>query len=240
MKTFDRTDVTIKRLGDSVGIVLPLEYESLEGFRASFEGATEDGGLVLLIRPAIDEPVRQTVDELWQDLRTLFSGVGEIDPQAPWEEMTIVWDRREADEKFPISAAEVLEHRRIYNTKPLEWEKEAVRKSIHDTITKLCEIAALRLGFTGRLFAIAFGDAVANKFSLISCTYGTLDIICNIFSEEFTSVYDDRFWSLTSERSRDAVTACYKKIKYLEDHPDEFSKARARMQQKWGLPLKNP
>jgi hypothetical protein len=240
MKVFDRTDVRITRAGDSVVVTLPIEYEGLEGFSARLQAATEDGKLVFLIHPDLDGPVRETVDELWRDLRILFSGIADIGAGTPWQSMEIVWETREADDKFPISAAEVIEHRRIYCTKPLDWDKEGIRKSIHDTMTKLCELSAMRLGFRSRLFSVAFGDAVANKFSLISCTYGTLDILCELFSEEFNRACDDRYWSLTSPRSRDAVAACYRKIKRLEDHPEEFEKERDRVGQKWNLKPKPP
>lgn len=246
MKILDSTDVKIVRIGDSVGIILPQEYEELVGAGASFEATSEAGKLAFVIRPDLDDAVRLTVDELWGDIRLLLSEIGEIGTTPPWEDMKILWEvenvpyEKAPSSKVPLGAAEVLEHRRVYHTKPLEWEKEDMRKGIFDTLTKLCELAARRLGFKSHLFAIAFGDAVANKFSQVSCTYGTLDVLCEIFSEEFNNVYQDRFWSLTSDRSREAVTACYRKIKYLEDHPEVFEKERARVQGKWGFPLQSP
>ena len=243
MKILDRTDAKIEKIGDRVGFFLPIEYEGLEGFPARFEGAVDDGKLIFLISPDFDRPVKETINELWRDLRLLFSDLTDIGPAPPWQDIDIVWEVQEAPEektyggKVPISAAKVLEHRRIYHSKPLNWDRIDIRKSIFDTLTKLCELASQRLGFKSGLFSTAFGDAVANKFCQVSCTYGTLDIICDIFSEEFTSVYADRFWSLTSGQSREAVAACYRKIKYLEDHPDVFENERARVQGKWGFPL---
>jgi hypothetical protein len=245
MKILDTADVRIVMLGDSPGIILPLEYEGLAGFPARFEGALEDGRLVFLIRPEIEGPVKETVEELWRDLRLLFADLADVGPRPPWGEMEIVWEVQEVpgekarNGKVPIAASEVLEHRRIYRSRPLEWDRIDVRKSIFDTLTKLCEFAARHLGFRSELFSEAFGDAVANKFCQVSCTYGTLDVLCEIFSEEFTSVYPDRFWSLTSERSREAVAACYRKVRYLEDHPEEFEKERERVQRKWGFPLQS-
>ncbi|CAJ37824.1 hypothetical protein [Methanocella arvoryzae] len=241
MKIFDMTKVRITRLGDSdsVGISLPVEYEKLEGFSAVLESAVDDGRLVLLVRPEVEPAVKETVNELWRDLRLLFSEIADVG-EMPWDDVVIVWEVHEAAEgPVPISAAEVLTHRRLYHTKPVDWDKEDIRKSIHDTMTKLCELAAGRLGFKSRLFAMAFGDAVANKFSMISCTYGTLDVICEIFSEEFTRIDDDRYWPLTSVPARAAVAAGYRKIKRLEDDPQEFEKERARVQQKWGFPLQS-
>jgi hypothetical protein len=246
MKILDTADVKIVRMGDNIGIILPLEYEGLEGFPARFEGAVEDGRLMFLIRPDIDRPVKETINELWRDLRLLFSDLADIGPAPPWQDMSIVWEVQEAPEgkaygaKVPIAASEVLEHRRIYHSRPLEWDRIDIRKSIFDTLTELCEMAARHLGFKSDLYSLAFGDAVANKFCQVSCTYGTLDVLCEIFSEEFNNVYPDRFWSLTGEHSREAVAACYRKIKYLEDHPDEFDKERARVQRKWGFPLQQP
>lgn len=246
MKILDSADVKIVRIGDNIGIILPAGYEELEGVGACIEALSEDGKLAFLIRPDLEDAVRLTVDELWGDIRLLFSEIGEIGTSPPWEDMKIFWevqnvpDEKSHGSKVPLGAAEVLEHRRIYHAKPMEWDKEDVRKGIFDTLTKLCELASRRLGFKSHLFAMAFGDAVANKFCQVSCTYGTLDVLCEIFSEEFNNVYQDRFWSLTSERSREAVTACYRKIKYLEDHPEVFEKERARVQRKWGFPLQSP
>ncbi|HMK47420.1 MAG TPA: hypothetical protein VK436_12410 [Methanocella sp.] len=217
-----------------------MEYEALEGFSATLESATDDGRLVFMLRPNVDHAVRETVRELWRDLRLLFSKVADIG-EMNWDEVSIEWEAHEAAEgPVPLSAEEVIEHRRLYHGESMARDKDDIRKSIHDTMTKLCELAANRLGFTSRLFAMAFGDAVANKFSLISCTYGTLDVVCEIFSEEFSKVHDERYWHLTSEKAQDALAASYRKIKYLEDHPNEFEKERARVQQKWGFPLKAP
>ncbi|HEY3274394.1 MAG TPA: hypothetical protein VGJ92_11555 [Methanocella sp.] len=246
MKIIDSTDAKIVRMGDNMGIILPPEYEGLEGFPARFEGLLDDGKLVFLIRPELEKPVKDTVNELWRDLRLLFSDLADIGPAPPWSELDIVWEVQEAPEgkarngQVPISASEVLEHRRIYRSRPLEWDRIDIRKSIFDTMTKLCELAARHLRFESSLFSVAFGDAVANKFCQVTCTYGTLDIVCEIFSEEFNNVYPDRFWSLTSERSREAVAAGYRKIRHLEDHPDEFENERARIQGKWGFPLQQP
>lgn len=240
MKIFDTDRVRITRLDDSVGITLPVEYEGLDGFPAQLECAVEDGRLVFMVRPDVEPAVKETVNELWRDLRLLFSRVADIG-EMPWGEVAIEWEAHEAAEgPVPLSAAEILEHRQVYHTRPLTWDKEDIRKSIHDTMTKLCELAARRLGFKSRLFAMAFGDAVANKFSLISCTYGTLDVVCEIFSEEFTKLDDDRYWPLTSAQARDAVAAGFRKIRHLEDDPQEFEQERARVQQKWGFPLQNP
>jgi hypothetical protein len=245
MKIIDSTDAKIERAGDRAGIFLPVEYEGLTGLPVRFEGALDGGKLVFVIRPDLDAPVTETVNELWRDLRLLFSDLADIGPAPPWQDMEIVWEVEEAPEekayggKVPISASEVLEHRRIYHSRPLEWDRIDIRKSIFDTMTKLCELSARRLGFKSELFSTAFGDAAANKFSQVACTYGTLDVLCEIFSEEFMNVYPDRFWSLTSDRSREAVAACYRKIKYLEDHPEEFEKERARVQGKWGFPLQS-
>jgi len=246
MKIIDSTNVKIVRMGDNRGIILPPEYEGLEGFPVRFEAALEDGKLVFLIRPDLDGPVKETVSELWRDLRLLFSDLADIGPAPPWQELEIVWEVQEVpgekarNGKVPIAASEVLDHRRIYRSRPLEWDRIDVRKSIFDTLTKLCELAARHLGFKSELFSEAFGDAVANKFCQVSCTYGTLDVLCEIFSEEFVSVYPDRFWSLMSGRSREAVAACYRKIKHLEDRPEEFEKERERVQRKWGFPLQSP
>jgi hypothetical protein len=245
MKIIDSTDTRIERTGDRIGIVLPQEYEGLEGFPARVAVASEDGRLVFLVRPEIDAPVRETIAELWRDLRLLFSDLADIGTQPPWQDMDIVWGAENAPRekvyggKVPIAASEVLEHRRIYRSRPLEWDRIDIRKSIFDTMTKLCELASRRLGFKTSLFAAAFGDAVANKFSQVACTYGTLDVVCAIFAEEFDNVYPDRYWSLVSEHSREAVAAGFRKIRYLEEHSDEFDKERARIQGKWGFPLKN-
>lgn len=245
MKILDRTNVKIEGIGDRVGFFLPIEYEGLEGFPARLEAASDNGELVFLVRPDIDRPVKETIGELWRDLRILFSDLADIGERPPWQEMDIVWgveaapDENAYGDMVPIAAAEVLEHRRIYHSRPLEWDRIDIRKSIFDTLTKLCGLASRRLGFSSRLFSTAFGDAVANKFCQVACTYGTLDILCEIVSEEFNNIYPDRYWSLTAERSREAVAACYRKIKYLEDHPEEFEKERARVQGKWGFPLQS-
>lgn len=240
MKVFDRANVRIVRLGDSVGVYLPIEYESLSGFHASVECGSDDGRLTFIIRPEVDELIVKTVNELWRNIRLLFSEIGDIGESMPWDDAEIVWEPYGAYEhKVPLSVAEILEHHRIRTTKSLRSDKEDMRKSIHDTFTKLCELASRRLGFKSLLYSMAFGDAVANKFSLISCTYGTLDVVCEIFSEEFSKVDDDRFWPLDSVKARKAVLAGYRKIKHLEDHPETFERERARVQQKWGFPLQS-
>ncbi len=239
MKILDRTDAKIARIGEGVGVFLPLEYEGLVGFPARFEAAVEDGRLVFLVRPDLEGPVRGTVDQLWQDLRRLFSGIADVGAGPPWPDMDVVWEAESAppektyEGKVPIVAAEVLDHRRIYHTKPLHGDLKDVRRGIFDTMTKLCVLAARRLGFRSRLFSMAFGEAVARMFCQVGCSYGAADVICNVFAEEFARVYPDRYWSLTSERSREAVAACYRKVRYLEDHPEAFEQEKERVMGKW-------
>jgi hypothetical protein len=246
MKILDRTEARIEKIGNRTGIFLPLEYEGLAGFSARFDGAVEDGKLVLLIRPEIDGAVRETVDELWRDLRLLFSDLADIGPQPPWQDMDIVWEAENAPEskvysgKVPIVAAEVLEHRRIYNTKPLYGDLKDIRRGIFDTMGKLCVLASRHLGFKSQLFIIAFGEAMASMFCQVGCYFSAADVICNVFSEEFSSIYPDRYWSLTSERSREAIDACYRKIKYLEDHPEAFEKEKERVMNLWGAMPPHP
>lgn len=242
MKILDTIGIKIRRRGESTGIEFPMEYEALEGYSAQFSAAMEGNDLIFLIKPRINEAVKETVNELWRDLRILFSRIGEIG-ETPWQEMEIVWKSPDAYyEKVPIPAEEVIEHRFIRASygKPeyVAGTKEDMRKSINDTLTKLCELAALRLDFKDILFARAFGQSVASKFSTMSCLYGMYDVVCEIFSEEFDRVNDDRSWKLTSPKSAEAVEAGYKKILYLEAHPEEFEKERARIQNKWGFPLK--
>jgi hypothetical protein len=239
MKILDRTDSKIEKIGDRVGIFLPLEYEGLAGSPARLEGAADDGKLVFLIRPDVGRPVRETVDKLWHDLRLLFSDLTDIGPNPPWQDMDIVWEAESAPPrevyggKVPIVAVEVLEHRRIYHTKPLYGDLKDIRRGIFDTMAKLCVLASRHLGFRSHLFSMAFGEAVASMFCQVGCTYGAADVICNVFAEEFVDVYPDRFWSLTAERSREAVAACYRKVKYLEDHPEAFDKEKERVMRKW-------
>ncbi len=246
MKKLDSADARIVRLGENVGIILPQEYEGLEGFPASFEAASEDGKLVFIIRPGLEGPVRETVDELWRDLRMLFSGLTDIGVRPPWQEMEIVWEAESAPEskiypgKVPIVAAEVLEHRRIYRTKPLYGDLKDIRRGIFDTMGKLCVLASWHLSFRSRLFSMAFGEAMASMFCQVGCTYGAADVVCNVFSEEFSKVYPDRYWSLTSERSREALESCYRKVKYLEDHPEAFEKEKERVMSKWGAAAPHP
>lgn len=241
MKTLDSVDVRIARIGDSIGIYFPLEYDSLEGFDAKFSAELDGNDLVFVIRPHIEKTVRKTVDELWKDIRKLFSKIDDIG-ETPWKEIEIVWKAPEAYyEKVPISAEEVIQHRFIRASygKPeyIAGTKEDMRKSIGDTIEKLCELAALRLGFEGELFARAFGQSVASKFSAASCVYGMYDVVCEIFSEEFDHVNEEKCWKLTSDKAASGVEAAYKRIKYLEANPEEFKKERERIQSKWGFPL---
>lgn len=243
MKAFDTTSVRIVRIGDSVGVYFPMEYEELEGFRAEFTAGTEGSDLVFIIKPSIKNAVKETVDELWRDLRILFSKVGDIGEQAPWEEMEIVWSAPNVyEKKVPISSDEVINHRHIraaYGKEAyITGDQEDMRRSIHDTITKLCELASLRLGFRDELFARAFGQAVGNYFSFSSCVYGMYDVVCEVFREEFQKVDDDRFWKLTSKPAQDAVKAAYDRVKYLSEYPAEYNKEKARIQGKWGFPLK--
>ena len=113
---------------------------------------------------------------------------------------------------------------------------EDMRKSIHDTISKLSELAALRLGFKDELFARAFGQAAGNNFSChISSLYGMPDVILEIFNEEFVKVDDDKYWKLTSETAQNAVKAAYGRIRYLSEYPVEYEKEKARVEKKWGI-----
>jgi hypothetical protein len=244
MKVFDKVNVKIERIGDSVGVYLPLEYEAMEGFEAEFSAGVEGDEIVFSIKPHIQKAVEETVNELWRDLRILFSKIGDIGEKAPWGEMEIVWQTRKAFErKVPIAADEVITHRHsraIYGKDEyVTGDREDIRRGIHDTITKLCELAALRLGFKSELFARAFGQAVGNNFSFTTCLIGTCEVLCEIFNEEFTKVDDDRLWSLTSNAAQSAVKAAYERIKYLERHPDVFRKEDERIRKKWGFQL-NP
>lgn len=240
MKIIDSTDAKIERAGDRVGIFLPVEYEGLEGFPARFEAASDDGKLVFVVRPDIDAPVQDTVNMLWHELRLLFSGLTDIGP-APWHDMDIVWSVENAPEykvyggKVPIIAAEVLEHRRIYHTQTRYGDLKDKRRSIYDTMSKLCVLASRHLGFRSQVFSQAFGEAVASMFCQVGCTYSAPDVICNVFAEEFANVYPDRYWSLASERSREAIEACYRKVRYLEDHPEAFEKEKERIMGKWSV-----
>ncbi len=242
MKVFDTVDAKIVKIDDSVGIIFPLEYEGLEGFDAEFSAGTEGDELVFRIKPRVDHAVRETVDELWRCLRILFSKAGDIG-EAPWGEMEIVWEAPHVyEEKVPIAASEVITHRHMRASYGKEsyavGDREDMRRSIHDTIEKLCELAALRLGFEDPLFARAFGQAVGSYFSFTTCLYGMYDIVCEIFREEFVKVDDDKFWKLTSETAQQAVKAAYDRIKHLESRPDEFRKERARVEAKWGVWVK--
>lgn len=242
MKVFDTVEVKIIRVGEEIGVFLPMEYEALAGFDAEFSAGTEGDELVFKIKPRLHKAVKETVDELWRCLRILFSKVGDIG-EAPWGEMEIVWEAPHVyEEKVPIAASEVVTHRHIRASYGKEehrgGDKEEMRRSIHDTITKLCELAALRLDFKDPLFARAFGQAVGSYFSSITCLYGMYDIVCEIFREEFVKVDDDKFWKLTSVTAQDAVKAAYDRIKYLESHPDEYQKEKARVEAKWGIWVK--
>ncbi len=243
MKVFDIVDTRIVRIDDEAGIFLPMEYEALEGFAAEFSAGVEDDDLVFRIKPRINAAVRETVDELWRDLRILLSKIGDIGEKAPWDGMEIVWQAPHVyEEKVPIAASEVITHRHIraaYGKEDFHGsDKEDMRKSIHDTITKLAELASLRLGFEDPLFARAFGQAVGSHFSGISCVYGMYDVVCEIFKEEFIKVDDDKFWKLTSPMAQDAVKAAHDRIKYLSDHARDYEKEKARVQAKWGFPMK--
>ena len=243
MKVFDIVDLKIEKLGDSVGIIFPLEYEALEGLEAEFSAGIEGDKLVLLIRPSLDNAVKEVVSELWRDLRILFSQIGDIG-ETPWDQIDIVWKAPHVyEEKVPISASEVIVHRHIRKAfgreEYLAGEKEDMRKSIHDTITKLTELAALRLGFRDELFARAFGQAVGNNFSCnITSLYGMYDVVFEVFNEEFVKVDDDKHWKLTSETAQKAVKAAYDRIRYLSEHPGEYEKEKARVEQKWGIWVK--
>jgi len=241
MKVFDTVDVRIVRIGDDVGIFLPMEYESLEGTDAQFSAGIEGDELVFRIKPRIRHVVRETVDELWRSLHVLFSRVGDIGERTPWGEMDIVWQAPHVYEsKVPIAASEVIEHRHMRELYGKEGQHpgdhEDMRKSVHDTITKLCELAALRLEFKDQLFARAFGQAVGNKFACSPASlYGMYDIVYEVFSEEFDKVSDDRSWKLTSDAAQRAVKAGYDRIRYLESHPSEYEKEKARVEKKWGI-----
>ncbi len=242
MKIFDIIDARITRVGDNVGIFLPMEYEALEGLDAELSAGVEGDDLVFTIKPRYEHAVRETVDELWRSLRVLFSRIGDIG-EAPWENLEIVWQAPHVyEEKVPIAASEVLVHRHMRATYGKEeyiiGDKEDMRRSIHDTIEKLCELAALRLEFKDPLFARAFGQAVGSYFSLTTCLYGMYDIVCEVFREEFVKVDDDRFWKLTSPTARDAVKAAYDRIRYLEAHPGDYEKEKARVEAKWGVWVK--
>lgn len=240
MKVFDTVDLKVEKIGDSAGILLPLEYEALEGLDAEFSAGVEDDELVLRIRPHLNSAVKETADELWRDLRILFSKIGDIS-EAPWNELDIVWKAPHVyEDKVPISSSEVIVHRHIRaafgKEEYMVSDKEDMRKSIHDTITKLTELAALRLGFRDELFARAFGQAAGNNFSCnITCLYGMSDVVFEIFNEEFVKVDDDRFWKLTSETAQKAVKAAYGRIRYLSEHPGEYEKEKARVEEKWGI-----
>jgi hypothetical protein len=144
MKIIDSTDAKIERIDDRPGVYLPIEYEGLEGSPARFEAASEDGKLVFMIRPDLEGPVRDTIGELWRGLRLLFSDLADIGEQPPWQDMNIVWgvevtpEEKAYGDKVPIAASEVFSHRRIYHSRPLEWDRIDIRKSIFDTLTKLC------------------------------------------------------------------------------------------------------
>lgn len=239
MKIFDTTSVCFIKTDESVSLQLPIEYASLEGLSAEFEAGVEDDKLVFRIKPDIDGIVRCTVEGFWGSLRKLFSLIGDIGEKPPWDDIDIVWQAPRAYEsKVPIAAEEVLQHLYMRKMQDTEAETLDVRKSIHDTFTKLCEMASRKLGFNTRLFTIGFGDAAGNKFAMIPCVYGVYDVICEIFSEEFMKVCDEKYWHMESEIARQAVLAAYRKIKHLEDNPDEFEKERARIQKKWGFPLR--
>lgn len=240
MKVFDTVDLKIEKFGDSVGIIFPIEYEALEGLDAVFSAGVEGDDLVIRIKPSLNDAVKETVDELWRDLRILFSKIGDIG-ETPWNELEIVWMAPHVyEEKVPIPASEVIVHRHIRKAfgkeEYLTSDKEDMRKSIHDTITKLSELAGLRLGFEDELFARAFGQAAGNYFSCsIASLYGMSDVVFEIFNEEFVKVDDDRFWKLTSETAQKAVKAAYDKIRYLESHKEEYEKEKARVESKWGV-----
>jgi hypothetical protein len=242
MKVFDTVGVKIVRAGEEVVVYLPMEYEALEGFDAELSAGVEGDDLVFKIKPRIDMAVKETVDELWRCLRILFSKVGDIG-EVPWGEMEIVWEAPHVyEEKMPIAASEVLIHRHMRaaygKEESMVGDREEMRRSIHDTITKLCELASLRLGFNDPLFARAFGQAVGSYFSFITCLYGMYDIVCEVFREEFVKVDDDRFWKLTSGTAQDAVKAAYDRVRYLESRPEEYQKEKTRIEEKWGIWVK--
>ncbi|MCD1295165.1 hypothetical protein CUJ83_09160 [Methanocella sp. CWC-04] len=243
MKIFDTVNVKIIRKENSVVICLPLEYASLENFDAVLSAGVDGDDFVFMVKPDIKPVVKDTINSLWSDMRVLFSKINDIGETPPWDDIDLVWQSPHSyEKKIPISSEEVLEYWRIRSAVEekgyMEGSEEDVRKGIHDTFTKLCEMASRKLGFKDKFFQAAFGDAVANKYSLISCMYGTYDVVCEIFSEEFVKVNDDRFWSLTSEKAQDAVQAAFERIKYLESDREEFEKERARVQEKWGFPLR--
>jgi len=242
MRVFDTVESRIERMGDGVGVLFPVEYEMLEGFDAELSAAVEGNELIFIVKPRVEPAAREAVDAIWRDLRVLFSKVADIGEKAPWGEIEVVWESPHVyEDKVPIAASEVIKHRymaALYEKEEYPIDKEDVRKSIHDTMTKLCEVAALRLGFRDRLFAMAFGQAVGNHYSHGSCVYGMYDIVCEIFREEFVKINDDRFWDLTSPAAQDAVKAAYERIRHLSEHPEEYEKEKARIQAKWGFPLK--
>ena len=88
MKIFDTEKVHITRLGDSVGVSLPVEYASMEGFPALLESAVDNGRLVFMVRPDFEPAVKETVNELWRDLRLLFTRIADIG-EMPWGDVTI-------------------------------------------------------------------------------------------------------------------------------------------------------
>lgn len=243
MKVFDTVDLKIEKIGDSVGILFPIEYEALEGLDAEFSAGVEGDEMVIKIRPQLSDPVIETVNELWSGLRILFSNIGDIG-ETPWEELDVVWKAPHVyEEKVPISASEVIVHRHIRSAfgkeEYMTSDKDDMRRSIHDTITKLSELASLRLGFNDELFARAFGQALGNNFSCnITSLYGMYDIVFEIFNEEFVKVDDDRFWKLTSEVAQKAVKAAYDRIRHLSEHPEEYEKEKARVEKKWGVWIK--
>jgi len=113
MKVFDTVDLRIEKIGDSAGILFPIEYEALEGLNAEFSAGLEGDELVLMIKPQLHEAVRKTVDELWRGLRLLFSKIGDIG-ETPWDELEIVWKAPHVyEEKVPVSSSEVIVHRHI-------------------------------------------------------------------------------------------------------------------------------
>ncbi len=242
MRVFDTVNLKIVRIGDSVGVYFPIEYDAMEGFDAEFSAAIQDNDLVFIIKPQIKKAVEEAVNGLWQELRILFSKVGDIGEKAPWDSMEIVWSAPHVyEDKVPISSDEVITHihaRAVYGEEYVTGDSEDMRKGIHDTITKLCELAALRLDFEDELFSRAFGQAAGNNFSFNYCLYGTYQVICEIFNEEFNKVDDNRLWKLRSEKARDAVKAAYDRIKYLERHPEEFKKEEERIRKKWEPQLK--
>jgi hypothetical protein len=243
MKIFDSTGAKFIKIDDSIYVNFPIEYLSLEGFNAMFYAAVENNSPVFIIKPDITGAVKETISGTWSSLRTLFFMIGDIGEEPPWDDIHIVWHSPASyEEKVPISSEEILEHRRLLKAIKekghIEGNKDDVRKSIHDTMTKLCELASRKLGFKDRFFSAAFGDSVAKKYSLISCMYGTYDVVCEIFSEEFSKVNDDVYWEPSSPKSQQAVLLAYNRIKFLESNRLEFEKERARVQKKWGFPLR--